>query len=109
MRTDTSPYRTHQPLTAKQQLILDFITRGTARGIAPTIREIGQQFGIRSPNGVMCHVKALMRKGAIVRRAARESRSFIPADGSPIQRAIDALTAPVPDVGEAVRILSTLL
>jgi hypothetical protein len=47
MRTDTSPYRTHQPLTAKQQLILDFITRGTARGIAPTIREIGQQFGIR--------------------------------------------------------------
>jgi hypothetical protein len=50
-----------------------------------------------------------MRKGAIVRRAARESRSFIPADGSPIQRAIDALTAPVPDVGEAVRILSTLL
>src|SRR5690606_27227743 len=35
----------------------------------PTVREIGNQFGIRSPNGVMCHLKALERKGLIAREA----------------------------------------
>jgi len=37
------------------------------RGYGPTVREIGQEFGIRSPNGVMCHLKALEKKGLILR------------------------------------------
>jgi repressor LexA len=31
------------------------------------VREIGQAFDIRSPNGVMCHLKALEKKGLIKR------------------------------------------
>ena len=37
------------------------------RGYGPTVREIGQAFKIRSPNGVVCHLKALERKGLITR------------------------------------------
>jgi repressor LexA len=31
------------------------------------VREIGRQFGIHSPNGVVCHLKALVKKGLIHR------------------------------------------
>lgn len=55
-------------LTAKQQLILDFLTTHFAQHQrTPTIRAIAEQFGIKSPNGVMCHLKALERKGYITR------------------------------------------
>jgi repressor LexA len=37
------------------------------RGYGPTVREIGEEFEIRSPNGVMCHLKALEKKGLIIR------------------------------------------
>jgi len=37
------------------------------RGYGPTVREIGTAFKIRSPNGVVCHLKALERKGLITR------------------------------------------
>jgi len=39
------------------------------RGYGPTVREIGENFGIKSPNGVMCHLRALEKKGLIVRKA----------------------------------------
>ena len=38
-----------------------------SRGYGPTVREIGHAFKIRSPNGVVCHLKALERKGLITR------------------------------------------
>jgi repressor LexA len=31
------------------------------------VREIGVHFHIKSPNGVMCHLKALQKKGLIHR------------------------------------------
>jgi len=37
------------------------------RGYGPTVREIGGHFGISSPNGVVCHLKALEKKGLITR------------------------------------------
>jgi repressor LexA len=37
------------------------------RGYGPTVREIGDHFKISSPNGVMCHLKALEKKGLISR------------------------------------------
>ena len=57
-------------VTERQQAVYLFI-RGKirTRGYGPTVREIGQQFGIRSPNGVMCHLRALERKGLILREA----------------------------------------
>lgn len=39
------------------------------RGYGPTVREIGEHFGIKSPNGVMCHLRALEKKGLITRQA----------------------------------------
>ncbi|WP_437191282.1 transcriptional repressor LexA [Planctomicrobium sp. SH527] len=55
-------------LTNRQLLIYEFIKdRILNRGYGPTVREIGTQFEIRSPNGVMCHLKALEKKGLISR------------------------------------------
>lgn len=39
------------------------------RGYGPTVREIGAGFKIKSPNGVMCHLKALEKKGLITRES----------------------------------------
>ncbi|SMP50494.1 repressor LexA [Neorhodopirellula lusitana] len=51
------------------------------RGYGPTVREIGEHFGIKSPNGVMCHLRALERKGLIVRKA-NKSRAIELTDGN---------------------------
>ncbi len=55
-------------LTIRQQKILDFIrARIRERGFPPTVREIGEEFGIRSTNGVHGFLRALEKKGAINR------------------------------------------
>lgn len=55
-------------LTAKQRAVYEFIRdKIQNRGYGPTVREIGSHFNIGSPNGVMCHLKALERKGLIIR------------------------------------------
>src|SRR5258708_2922426 len=55
-------------LTSRQREIYSFIrSKIQGRGYGPTVREIGLQFGIKSPNGVMCHLKALQKKGLIHR------------------------------------------
>jgi repressor LexA len=46
------------------ELIRDLIRN---RGYGPTVREIGEHFDIASPNGVMCHLKALEKKAYITR------------------------------------------
>lgn len=57
-------------LTQRQKEIYEFIRdKIVNRGYGPTVREIGQQFNIRSPNGVMCHLKALEKKGLITRES----------------------------------------
>lgn len=55
-------------LTQRQKDIYLFIKdKILSRGYGPTVREIGQEFEINSPNGVMCHLKALQKKGLIHR------------------------------------------
>src|SRR5260370_2888948 len=55
-------------LTPRQREIYDFIrNKIEGRGYGPTVREIGLSFDIKSPNGVMCHLKALEKKGLIDR------------------------------------------
>ncbi|MBM4070504.1 MAG: transcriptional repressor LexA [Planctomycetes bacterium] len=55
-------------LTERQREIYDFIQEKIdSRGYGPTVREIGLAFDIKSPNGVMCHLKALEKKGLIKR------------------------------------------
>ncbi len=55
-------------LTDKQKQIYEFIREKIeGRGYGPTVREIGLAFEIKSPNGVMCHLKALEKKNCIIR------------------------------------------
>jgi repressor LexA len=55
-------------LTERQREIYEFIrSKIETRGFPPTVREIGLAFRIQSPNGVMCHLNALVKKGLIVR------------------------------------------
>lgn len=55
-------------LTQRQREIYEFIREKIqGRGYGPTVREIGTRFDIKSPNGVMCHLKALQKKGLIHR------------------------------------------
>jgi len=65
-------------LTDRQQAILDFITQSIdERGYPPTLREIGEHFGIRSTNGVNDHLRALEKKGHLQREDLK-SRALRP-------------------------------
>lgn len=69
-----------QTLTERQKEIYDFVRdKIVNRGYGPTVRDIGAHFGIRSPNGVMCHLKALEKKGLIAREPGK-SRAIQLAD-----------------------------
>lgn len=51
-------------LTQRQQAVLDFIKRHNDKnGVPPTVREIAAGMGFRSTNGVVDHVKALIKHG----------------------------------------------
>jgi len=102
-----------QGLTRRQEQILQFITqRIEEQGYPPTIREIGEEMGIRSTNGVNDHLKALERKGALVRDGLK-SRALRPVDmplsGSgaaeaPARMAGDVTPAMIPGQGDTVGI-----
>lgn len=63
-------------LTERQREIFEFVREKIVnRGYGPTVREIGEQFEISSPNGVMCHLKAIEKKGLIV-RSPNKSRAI---------------------------------
>ncbi len=63
-------------LTDRQQNVYNFIRdRIVERGYGPTVREIGEHLHIRSPNGVMCHLRALEKKG-FIKRLANKSRAI---------------------------------
>ena len=67
-------------LTHRQQQALDFISACLdANGYPPTLREIGEHMGIKSTNGVNDHLKALERKGYLVREELK-SRALRPVD-----------------------------
>src|SRR5436853_4099213 len=70
-----------EPLTDRQEKILAFIKKSIQeQGYPPTIREIGEYFGIRSTNGVNDHLKALERKGYLM-RGELKSRALSVIDG----------------------------
>ncbi len=67
LRTTVAEDESDAP-TERQMEIYAFIRdKIHSRGYGPTVREIGLAFKIRSPNGVVCHLKALERKGLITR------------------------------------------
>lgn len=83
-------------LTERQQEVYDFIREKiVGRGYGPTVREIATHFDIHSPNGVVCHLKALEKKGIIVRepnmsRAIQLSAEPVEESGLPLAGRIAA-------------------
>src|SRR5256886_16126974 len=78
-------------LTERQREIYDFIReRIEGRGFGPTVREIGDGFEIKSPNGVMCHLKALEKKG-LIKRTGFRARAIQLIDHHPFAASIALL------------------
>lgn len=76
-------------LTERQAAILRYIIDTTARNdYQPSVREIGKAFGIGSPNGVWCHLKALSAKGYLVlgEDRARALRVLRGPDGARVEQ-----------------------
>jgi repressor LexA len=66
-----------EKLTERQQTIFTFIRKMIEeRGFGPTIREIAEEMNYKSPNGVMCHLRALQKKG-LINRTSNKSRSIV--------------------------------
>ena len=83
-------------LTKRQLAVFDFIRdKINNRGYGPTVREIGDKFKINSPNGVMCHLRALEKKGLITRqpnmsRAIQLAAEFGNPDSIPLAGQVSA-------------------
>ncbi|QDU20227.1 LexA repressor [Urbifossiella limnaea] len=84
-RTHTTPPEaavSDTALTDKQQQIYAYIRKTIeTKGFPPAIRDICEAFGISSPNGVMCHLKALQKKGYINRVEKRDNQQRAQARG----------------------------
>ncbi len=74
-----APRDNEKKLTAKQQLIYDFIKEAIREsGFPPTVREIGEQFGI-TVKGAYDHMKAIEKKG-FIRTEQNKSRAIVVLD-----------------------------
>src|SRR5438128_3545922 len=81
--TEGCPMPDFSQLTDRQREIYEFIEeRINGRGYGPTVREIGLAFDIKSPNGVMCHLKALEKKG-LIKREGFSARAIMLIDHKP--------------------------
>lgn len=68
-------------LTQKQQDVYHFLRESQAlKGIIPSSREIQQHFGFASQTAAMSHLRALERKGVIVRLANKARAIVFPDD-----------------------------
>ncbi len=78
-------------LTDRQREIYEFIREKIeTRGYGPTVREIGLNFDIKSPNGVMCHLKALEKKG-LIKREGFSARAIMLIDHRPASATLPLL------------------
>lgn len=60
--TTTEP----QPITDRQREVFEFVRDfRDEKGYCCTVREIMHAFGMASPQGVMCHLHPLRRKGYV--------------------------------------------
>lgn len=74
IRVDSTPVTDPKGLTERQDEVLKFIRKSvTERGHPPTLREIGAHMGLRSTNAVNDLLRALERKGYLVREEIKPS------------------------------------
>lgn len=53
-------------LSRRQTVLLEYIRKfRTTKGYSPSVREMQDYMGIASQNGLMCHLKALKKKGYV--------------------------------------------
>ncbi len=70
-----------EKLTKRQQELLDFLKLTQSReGLMPSTREIQAHFGFASQTAAMSHLRALERKGVIVRLAGKARAVVFPED-----------------------------
>lgn len=78
-------------LTRRQTEVLQLILASfEGRGYAPTCRELMDEMGIRSTNGISDHLRILVRKGYL-RRDYAEARGIVPLltpEGDPVRVAV---------------------
>lgn len=68
-------------LSKKQQMILDYIIECVnAQGYPPSVREIADAVGLKSPSTVHCHLNTLEDAGYIIRDSGK-TRAITLADG----------------------------
>jgi repressor LexA len=83
-------------LTGKQRAVLHFVeTYQENEGTPPTVREIANHFGFRSPKAVTDHLAALEKKGWITRRSGSARGLRVLAD-----RKTSEVTSGIPIVGD---------
>jgi len=92
--------RARSSLTPRQNEIYEFIRSCIqGRNNPPTITEIGQRFGIRSTNGVNDLLRALERKGYIIRQRGTARGIALP-DNAPAAPVAGRGGRKIPIVGE---------
>ncbi len=71
-------------LTPKQQEIYEFICRFTQEnGYPPSVREIGQAVGLKSPSTVHFHIKGLESAGALTKAAGKTRAMTVQEEDAP--------------------------
>lgn len=66
LRVVTAPVARNMPLTPRQRAILRYLHwHVRTHGMPPTVRDVMTAFQIRSPNGAVYHLNALIGRGLI--------------------------------------------
>ena len=82
-------------LTKMQQQVYDFIVRTIReQGYAPSVREIGEALGLKSPSTVHFHVKHLQELGLIDKGAGKGRAIALKQDTAPAAETAPARVAP---------------
>ena len=92
---------TEHALTARQQHILEVIRETVAtRGYPPSVREIGEAVGLRSPSSVHSQIASLQRNGYLRKDPSRPRAIEVQFDPETELSVAPAATKGVPLVGE---------
>ena len=86
-------------LTPKQQQIYDFIIQFQSdHGYPPSVREIGEEVGLKSPSTVHFHLKGLEEKG-LIQKAEGKTRAITVSGARPVAEELAGQSDRVPVVG----------
>ena len=87
-------------LTKMQQKIYDYIAETTQQqGYPPSVREIGEAVGLRSPSTVHFHLKHMEELGVLTKGAGKGRALTLAAAAAPVPEQPEAPVGRVPIVG----------